>query len=317
MQYGTLISVVMPVYNRIDVLPRVVSSILGQSYPHFELIVVDDCSTEDVAAALAVFDDPRIRLVRRATNGGAAAARNTGVAAARGDWIAFHDSDDHCTHDRLELSLRAMAALPDDYIGVYGARVIYNEVDEADWNRSAIRIIPGPGARRLTGDLAEITMRGNIINFPTLMVRKAALEAAGPSDPKLRKNIDWDLCLRLTRQGRIGFVPEPLILTPTPLEAAKNAARVSRSARQGARSFMRITRKLRRQGVEATILAPHYATAGRYLMRVGRPRAARRFFAAALARHDPAPRISIRLAGNYLLSFMPGLHQRLRAEDKI
>ena len=144
-------------------------------------------------------------------------------------------------------------------------------------------------------------MQGNIINFPTLMVSKSALAAAGPSDPMLRQNEDWDLCLRLTRQGKIGFIPEPLILTPTTLEIAKSALRVSRSARQGARSFMRITRKLRAQGTDGTVLAKHYATAGRYLMRVDRPRAARRFFAAALRRGWWAAAL------HYLISLSPAI----------
>jgi len=79
----------------------------------------------------------------------------------------------------------------------------------------------------------------------------------------LRKNVDWVLSLRLTRQGKFGFVPEPLILMPTSLDPVVSAARVSRSVRQGARSFMRISGKLRRQSVGGTVLDRHHGMLGR------------------------------------------------------
>lgn len=313
LQYGEMISVVMPVFNRAHLIPRVAGSILAQTYRNLEVVIADDASTDDIEGAVAALGDARVRLVRRARNGGVAAARNTGVAAARADWIAFHDSDDYCTADRIELSVRALLALPTEYIGVYGARLIYTEVTEVDYRRADAFVIPRAGERVLSGDLTARTIRGNIINFPTLLVRKEALVAAGPSDELLRKNVDWDLCLRLTRQGMIGFVPEPLILTPTPQDRATSAARVSRSVRQGARSYARITGKLRRAGLTGSALAAHYASTARYLLRLGRPRSARRFLRASLALVARQPK----LWGHYVLSFAPVLHARLRRPDKV
>ncbi len=313
MEYGALISVVMPVFNRAHLVPRVVGSILAQTYRNLDVVIVDDCSTDDIEAAIAALNDPRVRLIRRAQNGGVAGARNTGVAAARADWIAFHDSDDYCTTDRFDLSVRALSQLPDDYIGVYGARLFYNEVSESAYGRMQTFIRPFPSESPLSGDLAARTVKGNLINFPTLLVKKAALLAAGPSDPLLRKNVDWDLCLRLTRQGPIGFVPEPLILTPTSLDPAVSATRVSRSERQGARSFARITGKLRRAGIAGPVLSPHYAGAARYLLRVNRPRFARRFLRAALVLRPWQPR----LWAHWVLSFTPNLHARLRGPGQL
>jgi len=149
----------------------------AQSYRNLEIIVADDCSSDDIEGAIAALNDPRVRLVRRARNGGVAAARNTGVAAATGDYIAFHDSDDYCTADRIELSVRALLALPEDYIGIYGARLIYNEVGEKNYEMMRTEILPRPGTRPLNGDLSARTMRGNILNFPTLLVKT---EACGP-----------------------------------------------------------------------------------------------------------------------------------------
>lgn len=314
MEYGTFISIVMPVYNRAHLLPRVAGSILAQTYRNFELVIVDDASSDDIEAAVAALGDDRVRLVRRAKNGGVGGARNTGIEAARYDWIAFHDSDDFFTTDRLELSVRAMAELPADYIGLYGQRLIYNEVSEANYARADVFVIPRASEKILSGDLADRTARGNIINFPTLLVKKSALLAAGPSDELLRKNVDWDLCLRVTRQGKIGFVSEPLILTPTSQDPQVSGARVSRSVRQGARSFIRISGKLRHQGsCPPQALAHHYASTARYLLRLDRPRFARRYIRASLALNSNQPK----LVAHYLVSFVPGLHARVRQPKKI
>jgi len=308
-----LVSVIMPIYNRAHLVPRVVGSLSAQTYRNLDIVIADDCSNDDLPGAVAALHDPRVRIVRRETNGGAAAARNTGVAAARGALIAFHDSDDYCTADRIDLSVRALLALPRDYIGVYGARLIYNEVAEGNYGMMRTEILPRPGTWPLSGDLSGCTMQGNMINFPTLLVKVEALRAAGPLDVLLRQNEDWDLCLRLTRQGKFGFVPEPLVLTPTTLDPDVSAARVSRSVRQGARSFIRISGKLRRQGVDGTVLGRHYGTTGRYLMQLDRPRLARRFFRASLARAPLQPKTWL----HYAFSFMPGLHSRLRKKNRL
>ncbi|OED49412.1 hypothetical protein AB838_06980 [Rhodobacteraceae bacterium (ex Bugula neritina AB1)] len=289
-------------------MPRVLGSLVAQSYRNLEIIVADDCSTDDIEGAVAAFNDPRIKLVRREKNGGVAAARNTGVDAATGDLIAFHDSDDMCTVDRFEQSMRRLEELPEDYIGVYSSRLIYNEVTPDTYGQMATYIRPFPHETPLEGDLGARTMRDNIINFPTLLVKAEALRAAGYSDHLLRKNVDWDLALRLTRQGKFGFIPEPLILTPTSMDPSVSANRVSRSQRQGARSYVRITGKLRRAGLGGAALAKHYTSTGIYLMRVDRPRFARKFLGAALSLTPTKPK----LWAHYLLSYAPGLHAKIR-----
>jgi glycosyltransferase involved in cell wall biosynthesis len=310
LEYGTLISVVIPVFNRAHLVPRVVGSILAQTYRNLDVVIVDDCSTDDIEGAIAALGDPRVRLIRRERNGGAAAARNTGIRTARGDWIAFHDSDDYCTSDRIELSVRKLMSLPEDYIGVYGMALFFKAGPEASYSQRAAFFRPNASEPVLSGDLSERTVIGNMMNLPTILVRKRALETAGLLDERLRRNVDWDLCLRLTRQGKFGFVPEFLILCPTPIDPVVASAKVSRSALQGARSFVRITGKLRRSGVKGPHLAQHYASAGRYLLRLDRPRFARRFLWAAISQDAGKPRIW----AHYLLSFTPGLHGRLRKQ---
>ena len=122
MKYGDLISVVIPVYNRAHEIARSVGSICRQSYQNLEILVVDDCSADDIEGAVAALKDRRIRLIKRNKNGGAAAARNTGLAAATGDLVAFMDSDDISVFDRFEQEMKLLCSLPEDHIGVYCRR---------------------------------------------------------------------------------------------------------------------------------------------------------------------------------------------------
>lgn len=96
-----LVSVVIPAYNRSNVIGRALKSVLDQSLQNFEIIVVDDGSSDDLATALAEYDDDRIRLIRQ-SNGGANRARNTGIDAALGQFVAFLDSDDLFLPHHLE-----------------------------------------------------------------------------------------------------------------------------------------------------------------------------------------------------------------------
>lgn len=308
MQYGDLVTVVMPIFNRAHLVPQIVGSLCAQSYHNLEILIVDDCSTDDVAGAVAALDDPRIKLIRRVQNGGVAAARNTGVDAATADLIAFLDSDDICVPQRIEISMRKLLSLSQDHVGVYSARLIYHDVTESNYKSMQTYIRPGAHETPLSGDLSARTQKANVLNFPTLLVKKAALIAAGPLDPLLRQNEDWDLCLRLTQQGPFGFIPEPLLLTPTSLDPSVRNLRVSRSHIQGARSFARITGKLKKSGCNKLHLAEHYMTTARHMMRVGKHRFGRRYLRAALALDPVKPKAW----AHYLFSYVPALHAKLR-----
>ena len=89
-----LVTVLIPAFNRADTINRAIDSALAQDWPAMEVLVVDDGSTDQTRDRVRCYRDPRLRLIERAINGGAAAARNTGIAEAKGDFIAFLDSDD-------------------------------------------------------------------------------------------------------------------------------------------------------------------------------------------------------------------------------
>ena len=97
-----LVSIIVPAYNAEKYIADAIGSVLRQTYPYFELIIVDDASTDRTAEVVQSFSDQRIKLIRHASNKGPGAARNTAIEAARGKWIAFLDADDQWKANRLE-----------------------------------------------------------------------------------------------------------------------------------------------------------------------------------------------------------------------
>src|SRR5574340_444159 len=105
------VSVIIPTYNRAALVPEAVASVLGQTWREFEVLVVDDGSTDGTLAALAPYAG-QIRFLRRESRGGVSAARNTGIAAARGEWLAFLDSDDLWRPEKLARQMAYLLARP-------------------------------------------------------------------------------------------------------------------------------------------------------------------------------------------------------------
>lgn len=103
-----LVSIIMPLYNAETYVASAIESVLAQRYKCWELIIVDDCSTDRSVSIVEQYLDPRIRLIRNESNTGAAGARNLAIEAAKGRWIAFLDSDDLWRKDKLELQLSFM-----------------------------------------------------------------------------------------------------------------------------------------------------------------------------------------------------------------
>ena len=237
MEYGDLISVVVPVYNRAHILSRSVGSICKQSYQNLEILVVDDCSSDDIEGAVAALNDPRVRLIKREKNGGAAAARNTGLAEATGDLVAFMDSDDISLFDRLEQEMTLLCSLPDDYIGVYAASIAHTDTTEEERAKAAARVLPPVHRRTLSGDLFRETLKGNFIDMPTMLLKKEAALAAAPFDERLRNNVDWDFTLRLTQQGKFGFIPQPLYVFSYVPRVASGNDHISHNPRYSVLSY--------------------------------------------------------------------------------
>ncbi len=192
-----LVSVIIPAYNRRDSIGRAIDSVLAQTLTDFELIVVDDASTDDTVAVVAAYTDPRMRLIRRDANGRAAAARNTGIRAATGRYVAFLDSDDSWTPDKLEIQLAALASGPDEMrASCTGYFVVADGL--------TVTKIP------TYNHYQKLFLGCDLSPGSTLVVRRDVYSEVGLNDEAFYRYEDWDWVLRYTRRFTMGVVPEPL-----------------------------------------------------------------------------------------------------------
>lgn len=136
-----LVSIIMPSYNTARFIPETIRSVLDQTYTNWELIIVDDCSTDDTDAVVAQFQDPRIRYLKNETNSGAAVSRNYALREAKGRWIAFLDSDDLWLPEKLEKQIAFM-----ERNGCAMSYTNYEEIDE----QSAPKGVTVTGPRRIS-----------------------------------------------------------------------------------------------------------------------------------------------------------------------
>lgn len=193
-----LVSVVMPSFNDARFVGEALDSILAQTYPEIEIIVVDDGSTDTTCDIVAGYGS-RVRLIRQA-NQGSAVARNAGIRAAQGHYVAFLDADD-CWHpEKLRLQVDAMQA--QGYAMAYSRFIVWAP-DEAGRFTPAVEqfsAIRKPPAKPLvTGWVYTALLMDCIVWTSTVIVERSALLAAGLFDPQLRKGQDYDLWLRLSR----------------------------------------------------------------------------------------------------------------------
>jgi glycosyltransferase involved in cell wall biosynthesis len=210
------VSVVVPAYERGDVVGRAIDSALAQTVGDIEVVVVDDGSSDDTGAVVEAYDDERVRGLAHETNRGVSAARNTGVAAATGEYVAFLDSDDEWLPRKLE---RQLAVLDDRGEGWVGA---YCEVATAGLSTlgrlaTAVseRLFRSAAPREGGRELAEALLSMQVFMGPgsTLLVEREAVESAGGFDEGLSIYEDWDLVLRVLAAGKLAHVDEPLAVT--------------------------------------------------------------------------------------------------------
>lgn len=200
------VSVVIPTFNRAEYLAESLDSILQQEGPSFEVIVVDDGSTDDTPSVLAPYGS-RVQVLQQ-PNSGIAAARNAGVAAARGEFVAFHDSDDVALPGRLAIPHRYLTDHP--WIHVMIGNGIFlpprgSDAPTKPWLRPEV-------AAALDG--REITVREvfrwNLGQLQATLISRESLLAVGPLDSEFLILDDFDIMLRLSVRYRLVFLDKPL-----------------------------------------------------------------------------------------------------------
>lgn len=209
----TLVSVVIPAYNAAWCLGRALDSVLAQTWPALEILVVDDGSSDATPAVLERYGS-RIRVIRQA-NAGMSAARNSGIAAARGALLAFLDADDWWRPEKVARQVSVLQARPE--VGFC----------------STTAELSGPEGQRLgqwvceheAHELVEALLAGSAPiagGASSVMVRREVLKRAGPFDPAMRGAEDPDLWIRLAALSPYAWLREPLTVV------TRNPASVSR-----------------------------------------------------------------------------------------
>ena len=197
------VSVIIPTHNRRAMVREAADSVLAQSAASFELIVVDDGSSDGTPEDLARLRAQFAKTVRieRIANRGPAAARNHGVAIARAPLIAFLDSDDLWAPDKLARHLEFMRENPGYSI---------SHTDEI-WIRNGRRVNPGLRHRKRAGDFFVESLRTCLVSPSAAMMRKKLFDSIGGFDEDMRAAEDYDLWLRIQVDHEVGLLDEPLV----------------------------------------------------------------------------------------------------------
>ncbi len=205
-----LVSVIIPTYNRSSIICRTIENVFEQSYRDFEVIVVDDGSTDDTLAKLKIFGD-RIRVLTR-ENSGPAVARNRGVDVARGQVVAFQDSDDLWISNKLERQIELLErAGPSVPCCLCNAHMYFiGKAPTTSFDLAPIRPELDEG---IWSNVAEVLASTFILFNQCAAIRTDALRKIGGFNEKLTYMEDYDLPLRLALEGnKWAFTREPLVI---------------------------------------------------------------------------------------------------------
>ena len=192
---------VVPTHDRNDLLLQTLASVVAQRSVDFEVVVVDDGSTEDVPAAVASLADDRIRVVRNERPEGVARARNQGIEQALGEWIGFVDDDDLWAPDKLRSQLEALEGT--------GRRWAYTGAVNITAGGEVIGGAPPPPPEEVAASLP----RRNTVpgGGSSVVAARSLIEDVGGFDPTLYNTEDWDMWIRMARAGLPAWVPRPLL----------------------------------------------------------------------------------------------------------
>lgn len=191
------VSVIIPTFNRKEVLPRAIESVLNQTFKDFELIVVNDGSTDDTEELLKNYN---VKVITT-DNHGVSSARNIAIESAKGEWLAFLDSDDEWLEDKLEAQIQFASEHPELNI-IHGDEI---------WIRNGIRVNQMKKHQKFGGWIYEKCLPLCLISPSCVMIHKTIFEDVGMFDPAMIVCEDYDLWLRITKDYEVGFVNRPLI----------------------------------------------------------------------------------------------------------
>ena len=197
-------SVVLPAYNTPpDILKRAIGSVLNQTYPYFELIIVDDGSEPSLEPIVKEYTDDRIIFIRHPVNKGASAAHNTGIKASKYDWIAFICHDDEWLPNKLEVCVQYIEKNYPQY------KFFFHHIEVIDDKQN---IVAFKTANPKTGNYYKIFLHDYNKNIQTsaIIVNKECFDNCGCYDNDFKNVFDWELYTRIAEKYDFYFIPDKL-----------------------------------------------------------------------------------------------------------
>lgn len=194
------ISVIIPTYDRVTSIERAIDSVLAQTYPATEIIVVDDASTDNTQNTLEGYGSS-IKVITNAKNRGVSFSRNTGIDSASGDWISFLDSDDEWAPDKLD----KQRVFHEKH-----GHLLISQCDEI-WIRNGVRVNPMDKHAKQSGWIFEACIPLCIVSPSAVIIHRSILDDVGMFDIDLPACEDYDLWLRIASRYEIGLLNEKLV----------------------------------------------------------------------------------------------------------
>ena len=218
------VSVIIPSYQNAKELPRAVISVLNQDYSNFEIVIIDNASTDGTPKICSTFaaSEPRIKWKTLVQNLGPAGARNEGVKIARGEFIAFLDADDEWLNGKLATQVEILDSFPaialvfcDGYLfdEKSNKKSLISKINKIQ--KKNVEFTPIDTKRpiyRLDGDVRTAIFRGNFINLSSVMLRKEAFDLLGGFDQSCYGMEDLDFWVRLARKSKFAYLFERVII---------------------------------------------------------------------------------------------------------
>ncbi|MEL6735238.1 MAG: glycosyltransferase family 2 protein [Pseudomonadota bacterium] len=201
------LSVVIPCYNREETIQDAIESVLTQDYPDFDVIVVDDSSTDRSLDIMKSIEDPRLTILQNPGPRGSGVSRNYGWKRARGKWIAFQDSDDLWLPGKLKKQME-LVEQDEQAVAVYCAMVIK---PDASPDAPVIGQVPRPDITPKSGNILPSLAFYSFISTQTVIIRHDVLEKTDGFDLEMAPIEDWELMIRVAQLGHVLFWDENLV----------------------------------------------------------------------------------------------------------
>lgn len=255
-----LVTVVIPTYNCAYSLSRAIESVLNQTYQNTELIIVDDCSTDNTEEIVKKLSDSRIQYIRHPENRGVSAARNTGIKNSKGDFIALLDHDDEYLPKKIEKSLKVFKNAPEN-VGMVWSN-LWNVNKEKKEKKIVFLKYRLEDAKKWVFPVPS-----------TWIIRKKVFEKIGFFDEELGPAEDTDFAIRLCKNFSFYFIDEPLVIHH--IIKASLGHNIEKSFRAKSLLLEKYIVDLKKN---RRLFARCFYSLGRYLLRISQTKEARKYF---------------------------------------